>query len=520
MHEVLPESLARSRRGICPTCGASLELTDSTRGTTCGFCGSGATLQYRLREVEGSLGTLKSRAPDGDILWVEKTARFASVACPGCGAEFETDTEQSLQTCRYCGTQSKLESRLLAITTDDVTPPARRSAAEAQGTGPWDARAEQMVWRAINEPNLLNRLHFVLTLSGPLSISAAHTTAHFLPWLLEHSRRDDPAFGYALGEVIGGLVEARDETRWPPVIQACRGALFDLESPSALLHGLARGNGVCVKTLIDVAEFASRKGAEEYTRHALSAVGKLIVRNRAQHRTIAEILAYRLFHVTGTVLGWTLFHLRGGYVGSKLDWPALWRACDELGHDRPELVQHVLATMRFKPAKEEAEYRELIGRVGAASSWAGRAAAAERLVSPPGRALGLQELAVQALDPLLDDPRTEWSAVQALCGLLDGMRECPPALQELARRRGESLPEFLKWSIARKFRKLELLKPAREYGNPPRPKRPLDPAVQAAVAPWGSYLNDSLSAFMKGRGEQTALFRKAQALNPPLFSDE
>ena len=55
MSEVLPGVLYRSKRGICPTCGAALKLREAGRLVKCEFCGGQSMLERRLRKLDGTL---------------------------------------------------------------------------------------------------------------------------------------------------------------------------------------------------------------------------------------------------------------------------------------------------------------------------------------------------------------------------------------------------------------------------------------------------------------------------------
>ena len=52
MTAVLPEILYRTKRGLCPGCGAPLSLAADVADVRCDFCGQAAVLERRLRKVE------------------------------------------------------------------------------------------------------------------------------------------------------------------------------------------------------------------------------------------------------------------------------------------------------------------------------------------------------------------------------------------------------------------------------------------------------------------------------------
>jgi hypothetical protein len=131
--------------------------------------------------------------------------------------------------------------------------------------------------------------------------------------------------------------------------------IFDVKAKRTILSELGLGKGVCVKTLIDAAEYAAVHGDRDYCCHSLWAVNTLIGRNFPEHPTIAEIVLYRLFYVTGPVLGWALYTMRESYLRGRYPWQTLARAVDELAAERPDVVPHPGATeqgvnagMKFK----------------------------------------------------------------------------------------------------------------------------------------------------------------------------
>jgi DNA-directed RNA polymerase subunit RPC12/RpoP len=287
MFDVIPEVMSRSHRGICPTCGAAMPLAESGRDARCEFCGGGSTLQHRLRAIEASAGELQAPKIKGATRWLRKQARYEKCNCPGCGAEFDADTEQSIQTCKYCGTQSKLETRLVAITAEDVEPPQRRTRADVDNQNskrldyPWEITTEQLCWRIIHEPELMPRVNLAKRFQKWGYIN--HTAVHFLPWVLKHVQTDNDMVVLYACDAVGKLLCQGDPTLWPGTIQACRGVIFDVKAKRTILSELGLGKGVCVKTLIDAAEYAAVHGDRDYCCHALWAVNTLIGRNFPEH---------------------------------------------------------------------------------------------------------------------------------------------------------------------------------------------------------------------------------------------
>ena len=140
MRELLPGVLACSGRGLCPTCGAALDLRNSERLVTCGFCGAQSSVERRLRTLDGdvdlpelSQGLSQDEEGASDTRWLAAALgerRAEKVRCPGCGDEFEGTLAHEILTCPSCGTQSKVERRMVRPQAEARLPPERRTEAD------------------------------------------------------------------------------------------------------------------------------------------------------------------------------------------------------------------------------------------------------------------------------------------------------------------------------------------------------------------------------------------------------
>lgn len=521
MYDVIPEVLSRARRGICPTCGAPLALAASGREAKCAFCGGGSTLQFRLRAIEASAGALQKPDIKGATRWLSKHASYERCNCPGCGAEFDVQAEQAIQTCTFCGAQSKLETRLLPITTDDVQPPQCRTDADFMNGRrgridyPWDISTEQLVWRILNEPELMPRVNLADEFQSWSFIN--HTAAHFLPWLLKHVQTDHDAVAFAACDAVGKLLCEGDPTLWPGVIQACRGVIFDVHCKRNVLSELGLGDAVCIKSLIDAAEFAAAQGAGEQACHALWGANNLIERNFPQIPVIAEIVLYRLFYVTGPVLGWALNALCNSYLRGRYPDDVLQRACDELATERPEVVPHLLSSIYAKPAESAAEYRARVQAVRDAASWGGRAAGIELLGTPPGHDEALYKDAVSLIEPLLGHERAGYSAEKVLYELITSQDATPQAVHDLVARQGEALAKRLRREYIRRNPQTPLLDHSKPIYWDSEPKRPLDEGINASLEEWKEGIHAAVDKHRALQAQLQPMRDQARELDVPLF---
>ena len=212
MTAVLPATLYRLKRGLCPHCGAPLRLASDTPVTRCGFCGGEAVLERRLRKVEPEVAGAPLRlyfsgeqaeasVSPGEAPWVRsKQFRQADVdraACPGCGdpIEFQDDafTVAAIH-CRSCGTASKVERRLRAPEPDpsrEVPRPRRADDRRRNNAEDADPETEHLIYRIVHETDLATRVVLARTLSENWCY-ATQTCARLLPALLEAVRGADP----------------------------------------------------------------------------------------------------------------------------------------------------------------------------------------------------------------------------------------------------------------------------------------------------------------------------------------
>ena len=524
MQEVLPHILAQARRGPCPTCGAPLQLTEAGREARCDFCGGGSELNYTLRAIEPEAAKLEKARIKGATRWIKKQAAYEPCTCPGCGAEFEADTSQSIQACKYCGAESKLETRLIPITTDDVAEPQERTRKDFENQSrdridyPWDIESEQLVWRLLNEPDLAARVNLATRYNRWAYIN--HTAAHFLPWTLKVIQRDEDAVAFMAADVIGKLLCEGDPTLWPGVIQAVRGVVFERNVKPCIVQELALGKGVCVKTLIDAAEYAAANGMPEQAWPALWGVQTLIGRNFDEHPVIAQIVLYRLFYLNGPVLGWALSVLRESYLRGRYPTEFLIRAIDELGAERPQVVQHLLDCLYTQKAETASEYRDRLDFIRKATSWGGIAAGFEMLYTPPNNDAKLYADAIELVDKHLDDPRAGKSVEDALMYMITSNKDnTAPAIDKLVEKRGETLSDRVKREYIRRNPKTPLLDTSKPYYWESEPKREFDSEMQALIEQWKEGIREGVDDY-RDRMDKARQFRDSVKADVPLFLRE
>src|SRR6185369_16263082 len=144
---------------------------------------------------------------------------------------------------------------------------------------------------------------------------------------------------------------------------------------------------VCVRLLLDVAEYAWSRGARLHAAHAAWAVTTLIDRNFDDHPFIAEVMLHRLYYLSGPVLGWALDKIGSGMGGYLFrDASRLLRAIDDLAAERPAVASAVAAPIRFLAPQTDGAYLERLAMVSTLRTAAARRAALSHLIPPQAMA--------------------------------------------------------------------------------------------------------------------------------------
>ncbi|MCC6575078.1 MAG: hypothetical protein IT462_14975 [Planctomycetes bacterium] len=524
MFDVLPHSFFAGQRGICPTCGAALDL--SARQQHCGYCGGESVLERRLVRVGDEPQYTGAGEPDKETRthqtrWLLEEfgkAGLLPVTCPGCGAQFEADANQRTVTCSHCNTQSRLERRLKHLGPETLDKPQRRNHADfmlqRRGKSPlkWDVQTEQLCWRILNEPDADKQAALAHNLYESWSYTNA-TLAYFLPWMLDHAARKQGLVAEYVHGAVGKLLCNEDQRLWAPTLDACAQFAFNVRGPVSLLHELGLGKAICVKLLIDVAEYAWGQGAAQYACHAAFAVSTLIDRNFDEHPFIGEVMLYRLYYLSGPVLGWALDKIGSGMGGYLFkDAGKLIRFVDDLANERPEIADAAVAPMRHLPTHTAGDYLSRLQLVESLKSRATRNAAILSLFAPDEAGVAA---AVPALVALMDSEDTRDAAVKALARLIGGKDGA--AIDKLVDQRGESLPERLRVEYMWKFPKTTKLKRENVKEWQPRPEPPPPADVVAAKAAWDKAGRAALDTRDLQREAMRAQKERVRNLDLPIF---
>ena len=533
MSEVLPGILARSRRGLCPTCGAALQLKDSERLVTCGFCGTQSSLERRLRKQDADVDLPelgKGEGGEQDARWLAASlgeSRAEKVTCPGCGDAFEGNLAHEILTCPSCDTQCKVERCMVRPWAEAPEAPKRRTREdfELQRRGgsalKWDVETEQLIWRILNEPDPARQVAYSLKFEDWAFINA--TTVYFLPFLLALAKRSDLNLAGPLCDCVGKLLCQEDGRLYAPTLEACEAFARDPRGCNELLHQIGLGNARGMKLLLDAADAAARAGKTDYAANALWAAHYIIERNYDEHPVIAQIMLYRIFYLSPTVMGWVLHVIQSGEGGYVFTDPyAFLEFMDDCAFERPDLVSF-LASRPFAP--EVTTLTELATRlafVGARLSKAARSAALTVLTNIADEAPGeVLAAALAFMDSWLDDPELCPAATTQLRRYIkrgDGMAA---PLVDLIRRRGHTLPEIVQREVHWKEPGNTLLDRTR---IPPyydgEPEATLTPAVAQALDAYDRAIRQAVNRRDEERDQASAFWQQARELDVDLFGDD
>jgi DNA-directed RNA polymerase subunit RPC12/RpoP len=513
MADSVPLSLFHTGRAQCPDCGAPLSLQDGRPRVRCQYCGASAVVERRLRMIEPRpvLGFETLDAPALAARGVRGTHVINAVSqdeshCPTCGAEMAGDALQAIRRCVQCGTESKIERRL--VRADDSAAEAlaeiEREAEDYEQRQ--FAQTEALIDRIAKGAVLEDQIAAARELATmPMYVNAR--TARLLPRLFEVLRRCDPRLEIPLAEIVGKLLCDGDSRLAIASIRAAVQFTFDVNGSCCLLFQLGLGSGIGLKLLLDTADYAATRGATIYASTALWAASTLLDRNFPDRVRLAEIVLYRLLYLRGPVQAWALELCKGQLgLGVRFPTPTVLRFIDDCAAERPELLPHVQKFFYTGPAKTEAEYLARVAFIDELLTPEAKCAALEQLIAPDepwDQVIGgvLERLLVYAKDPQLAA-----SAEKAIADIVqDGMRprECVHAM---VRRHGESLPEEVRRAYLRAVPDSPLLKPVPvQYWQPTREQEKV--GFEKQLADWHQMWDQGIRDAVREMDEKRARAR-------------
>lgn len=509
----LPLSLFHSDRAQCPDCGAPLSLTAGKPRVDCPYCGGAATVERRLRTFEPSLaqGFVTADGPAISARHDRRSHTVNAVAqdeshCPTCGAALGTSDDrdlQSIRTCGQCGVQSKVERRLVRHEETDAEIEAAI------------AKADDFERRRFAEvENLLDRIERGRDL--PDRVRAAHElgeywsnvhagAAKLLPRILTILNRcDDVRIEVPAAEVVGKLLCEGDLRLANAVLRAAERFTFNVNGSRCLLLQLGLGDPICLKLLLDTADYAASHGATEYACTALWAVNQMFERHYGDRMRLAEIVLYRLLYLKGPLQAWAIQLCQGQLgLGCRFDLATILRFIDDCVAERPELLPYARKFFLTPQATTEGEYAERLKRVDELLSAEAKVAALEQLFAPPADASEafVGKMLARLLE-LTKDPALATAATKAMCHIVEDGNEPRRSVHDLIAKHRDALPEDVRRAYLRRVPKCDVLSELPvKYWEPERepPKTAFDQKLDEWNAMWREGIGTAVDAHAERR---------------------
>ncbi|QOV89623.1 hypothetical protein [Humisphaera borealis] len=534
MTAILPSILFKQKRGLCPGCGAPLPLDGDVAQLACGFCGQKAVLERRLRKVEPEVADAPLRLyVDAESAEAQNLTRAAWVrskqyregivgraSCPGCGDGLDYEDDATAIHCRTCGTNSRLERRLWSPPPDPETevprprhPNDRRRATEGDHPD-----TEHLIYRILHETDADRRLAFARHFEQWTNINA--TSARLLPPLLESTKNAEPAYQRAVADLIGKLLCEGDPGLRNTAIRAAERFIFDVGCPRPIVFEVGLGDGVCLKPLLDAAEFACRRGEFEYACWCLHGVNLIFQRNYPQHPIMGQIILYRMLYLTGPVLAFAMLLAQRQFgIGFHYDAPTLLHFIDDAAVERPSLLPELDKSFYVGWPKDETEFRHRFDVYRSLKTDASRAAALRHYLRVPENATPAQwQRFFEFVLPIWDtEGPLKPAAEAALYAVVDGSYPTPDPVHELVKQRGRSLPV----EVQRSYLGTNPKTPYLSYDGLPywqSPKEPgLSPEMQKSLDEWKAGLHAAIDTDREARDAATERFRAVDPHSVELY---
>ena len=453
MLDRLPDTLFRTKRGLCPCCGSPLPLGQDTSHIECGYCGQRAVLERRLRraepEVPGApLRQFESHDHEG---WT-RTDRLAEAylreaSCPGCGQGLDEPAHGSRVACGSCGMECHLERRLVPPAEHPLRSVPRARHPEEQRVydlrDDEDPKTEHLIYRLAHESDADRAMGLSLYLGRWTLINP--TLARLMPALLERLARGDAALAHQIADAVGKCL-CSDVGIARETVRALEPWIVRVPAERQLLSALGLGKAIGLKLLLDSAAMAYKAGDLEQSVAALFGINWMLQRNYPEHPIISQILLHRMFYLSGPPLAFCVMFMHGQVsdVAFRYDPRTTLAYLDDAVAERPCLVPSLDHERAFwcGPATDEQEWAERHAFVESLRIDEAKIAAWRWYLDPPeGAGAEFYEEYGRKARALMDRQDPAWRVIgeQRVERIIRGIKPCPASIMSLAAERGESL---------------------------------------------------------------------------------
>lgn len=458
MYDKIPATLFRTKRGLCPSCGAPLPLGEDASNIACGFCGGRAVLQRRLRRAEPEVEGAPLRQFDAhDQAGWERTDELRETytrraTCPGCGQGIDEPEHGERFACGACGTECHVERRLVPPARNPLRGvprprhPDERYSYELQADE--DAQTEHLIWRLSREEDLDRAMVLAAWFERWSVIN--ETTSRLMPALLERMHRAAEAGHRPLVTEISSAVDkclCSEGVKLRDTIAALEEWVVRVPAEPQLLSSLGLGPAMGLKLLLDCSMLAYKAGDLRQSVAALFGINWMLQRNYPQHPIISQILMHRMFYLSGPPLAFCVMFMHGQVsdVAFRYDPRVTLSFLDDAVAERPCLVPSLDHERAFwcGGAKDEQEWAGRHTFVESLRTDEAKIAAWRWYLWPPeGASAEFYEEYGRKARAMMDHEQPAWRAVgeKRVEKIIRDIKPCPASIMSLVAERGESLP--------------------------------------------------------------------------------
>lgn len=534
MLDRLPDTLFRTKRGLCPCCGAPLPLSDDTSNITCGFCGATAVLERRLRRAEPEVPGAPLRQFDShDHAGWTRTDRLRESysnrpTCPGCALAIDEPEHSSAVTCPGCGTECHLERRL-------VPPPVHPLRAVPRPRHPRevyafdlqdddDPKTEHLIYRLSIETDTDRSMDLASWFGRWTMINA--TTSRLMPVILKRMHDGHRPLAFQLSSAVNKCL-CSDGVKARETIAALEPWVLRVPAERQLLSSLGLGTALGLKLLLDSSMLAHSAGDNAQSVACLFAINWMLQRNYPEHPIISQILMHRMFYLAGPPLAFCVMFMHGQVsdVAFRYDPKTTLAFLDDAVAERPILIPSLDHERAFwcghSPTPED--WNDRFAFTATLRTDQARLASWRHYLAPPDEAPpDLYDAYVARLLPMLEDERPDWQemAAKRLEWMIRRLTPTPDAFHRLVAQRGESLPANIRRAMLSAHPKCGLSHQNLPY-NQAEPKHQEHPQIIEARLQYKNGLDDALAAKQNDQQAWKAYWdaRGGQPASPPEIFD-
>lgn len=533
MLDRIPDTLFRTKRGLCPCCGAPLPLGEDTSNLTCAFCGARAVLERRLRRAEPEVAGAPLRQFDAhDHAGWTRTDRLRETfserpTCPGCAQGIDPPEESSRFACPTCGTECHLERRL-------VPPPKHPLRSVPRPRHPretyvYDLKAdedpatEHLIYRLSVETDI-DRLNDLAGCFEQWSFINA-TTSRLMPAIVERMHLGHRPLTFALSSAIDKCL-CSDGAKARETVEALEEWVMRVPAEPQIISSLGLGTALGLKLLLDSSMLAYKAGDLAQSVACLFSINWMLQRNYPEHPIISQILMHRMFYLSGPPLAFCVQFMHGQVsdVAFRYDPKTTLAFLDDAVAERPILVPSLDHERAFwcGHSASEADWNDRWAFYQTLRTDEARLAAWRHYLGPPEKASAeFYEGHIARLLTMLEDERPAWRdlAERRLEWMIRRLDPTPEAFFRLVAERGESLPGHVRQAMLSTHPKCGLAHKNLPYWQP-EPKAVEHPEIVAARQQYRDGLDLHLASKKDDREEWQAYWEARGGRpkgGPPIF---